>query len=197
MRLFRRRETLNARLIREAGLEPPGTEPAAVSDEPYDPFAAFRRRLDPESNAVMFRAREFDAIVTAEAPGVRGDEVRFATLPDGTIIVDEGSGDANLSPLADAVEEQLAPPYRARAVRRSERIWAVSANRLEVLRMKAPGDRVELAVHDGERTLTVDGERSTRRIAELERLGETNGRDYAAHAERLEGDLWEVRVSPL
>src|SRR5207249_1750013 len=76
VRLFRRRETLNERLLREAGLADASAEAEpAPADPPYDPFRAFRRRLDPESNAVLFRPREFETLVLAEAPELRGDEL--------------------------------------------------------------------------------------------------------------------------
>jgi hypothetical protein len=198
--LFRRRkETLNERLMREAGLEPATVddEPRAVPEGGFDPVGAFRARLDPESRAVLFRNREWEVVTTAEAPNIEGDEVEFAALPDGSLLVDEEQGDADLGPLADAVEAKLEPPYRAKGVRRSEAVWGVAANRIQVVRMDAEGDEVDLTLNQGERELRVDGLRSTRALPELERLAERESRDYVVHAERLDGDLWEVRVSPL
>src|SRR3954465_2564881 len=40
------------------------------------------------------RPREWDATVTADAPEVEGDAVRFVTLPDGTVLVEGGAGAA-------------------------------------------------------------------------------------------------------
>ena len=55
------------------------------------------------------------------------------------------------------------------------------------------GQEIELSVVDGDRTVTVDGERHWGSIPELEQpLG-----SYTVHARRLEGELWEVRVSRL
>jgi hypothetical protein len=34
-------------------------------------------------------------------------------------------------------------------------------------------------------------------VPELEERGEREGMEYAVHAERLDGDLWEVSASPL
>ena len=200
MSLFRRRkETLNERLMREAGLEPATVEaePAGVPEAPFDPVAAIHARLDPESRAVLFRSREWEVVTTAEAADVKGDEVEFTALPDGSLVVDEEQGDASLGPFADAVEARIEPPYRARAVRRSETVWGVAANRIDVVRLDVSGDEIDLTVNEGERKLTVDGERSTRPLPGLERLGELESADYVVHAERLDGDLWEVRVSPL
>jgi hypothetical protein len=143
------------------------------------------------------RPRRWDAVVTAEAR-LPGDEIHFTALPDGTLIVDEDVPDRALSPLAEAVEQQLSPPYRAEAARRGEELWAVAASAIDVASVAEDvgGDRVELAVQGGERTLLVDGMRTFGTVPSLERLA----RDlpaYVIHAERLDGELWEVRLAPL
>jgi len=87
------------------------------------------------------------------------------------------------------VEEQLPPPYRARAARQRGDLWAVQARKIDVIRLRnAPdGDSIELT---GD-TLLVDGAREFGSVPELEGLGDI------VRAERLDGDLWEVRASPL
>jgi len=45
--------------------------------------------------------------------------------------------------------------------------------------------------------VSVDGQRIFGSIPALEARGRREGRDYAVHAERLDGDLWEVRAHPL
>jgi hypothetical protein len=198
--LFRRRkETLAERLLREGGLGSGENEAAERELEPpqgpLDPLA--RRFVDSDSRAVTHRLREWDVVASANAPAVPGSELSFVALPDGALVVDDDVGDADLGPLAAAVEARLQPPFRARAVRQSDRLWAVSANRIEIARLPLDADVVDLTVHDGVRTLTVDGESSRRSVSELERLGEREGSAYAVHAERIDDDLWEVRVSPL
>jgi hypothetical protein len=132
------------------------------------------------------RARRWDAVATAEAPGLTGDEAEFVVLPDGRLL----GGQAQV-PLAGALE--LEPPYRAEAVRRDGDLWAVAARRIEVARFQHEGDEIELSVVDGERTLTVDGLRDWGSIPEVEQQLAS----YAVHARRLDGDLWEIRVSTL
>jgi hypothetical protein len=199
--LFRRRkETLAERLLREGGLAGGGTNEAAEREleppqGPLDPLA--RRFVDSDSRAVTHRLREWDVVASANAPAVPGSELSFVALPGGALVVEDDVGDADLGPLAAAVEARLQPPYRARAVRQSDRLWAVSANRIEIARLPLEADVVDLTVHDDVRTLRVDGERTRRSVAELERLGEREGSAYAVHAERIDDDLWEVRVSPL
>ena len=115
------------------------------------------------------------------------------------MIVDTEQGDADLSPFADAVEKQLTPPYRVVARREEDGNWSVAARGIDVLELHfAGGDEIELASIDGTIDLKVDGEPWTSRIPELERAGEAaDGEDYVVQAERLDGDFWEVRASPL
>ena len=205
MRFFRRGETLNKRLLREAGLEEQSAESAAETPPPapLDPVVAFRRQFDSAAGALAGaglppRARHWDTFVTAEAAEVAGHEVGFVALPDGTILVEEEEGDAALEPLANAVETQIAPPYRAKAVKQTDRIWAVSAMQIQVARFEQDGDTIDLTQTNDGRALHVDGMPSFGSVPELERRGEAQGGSaYAVHAERLDDDLWEVRVATL
>jgi hypothetical protein len=146
----------------------------------------------------VHRPREWDAVVTAESEALTGDEVSFVSLADGTLIVEEEVPDGSLGPLADAVEGTLEPPYSAHGVRKSERVWAVGARRVEVAELPgAEGEEIELAVQAGSRTLVVDGEHAFGGLPSLERLAAARHEDYVASARRLDGDLFEIRVTPL
>jgi hypothetical protein len=170
--LFRREEPLHERLAREGGL---------VEREARAPW----REVGIHG---MQRPREWDATETVDAPGIEGDAAGFVVLPDGSVLVEEGS-DSSLQPLADAVERELQPPYRARAARVRDDLWAVQARRIQVVTIRngPEGDSIELTRD----TLLVDGERAFGSVAELEGLGDV------VRAERLDGDLWEVTASPL
>jgi hypothetical protein len=200
----RRKETLNERLLREAGLNvgsiagetAPEHDPADLEDSWFDdrsllPF----ERLSGEVTSA--RPRRWDAVVSAEAPEIRGDEAGFVALPDGSLVVDEGEAQGDLTPLADAVETRLEPPYRAQAVRRADSVWAVAARRIEVATFQGDGEEMTLARHGETSTLTVDGAETRERIPELERLGERQGGSYVVRARRLDGDLWETQVDRL
>ena len=146
----------------------------------------------------LARPREWDATVMAEAPDVEGDTVRFVALPDGSLLVEEGA-EGSLEPLAAAVEQALRAPYRAQGARQSESVWAVQARRIEVLELPGAreGDALDLT-HTAEGTVfAVDEQRVFGSLPALEERGAREGRDYAVHAERLEGDLWEVRAAAL
>jgi hypothetical protein len=138
------------------------------------------------------RPREWDEVATVEID-LPGDSARFVVLPR-TIVIEDGPDD--VEPLADALE--LDPPYRAEAVRRSKRLWAVAARRIEVAELPdAPGDEIALTYRDGTRELIVDGERVFGSLPQLERLAARRGESYAAKATRVDGDVFEVQISPL
>jgi hypothetical protein len=193
----RRRETLNEQLLREAGLDPA----QALGDQQPRPL------LQPPSivaaagvpDGTSLRPKEWDAAVTVDAPGLVGNRIEFTTLPEGDLIVDEESGDADLSPLADAVEQRVSPPYSAVAQRQGADLWAVAARKIQIARIpSADGDKLEFSHHGDEGELRIDGEPSDALVPpELERLAERAGDSFYVEAERIDGDLWEVRVTAL
>ena len=154
-----RREPIHKKLAREAGLEQP--EPRGPVDMTPNWGAAGIHGIP--------RQRRWDAVATAEAPGLEGDAVHFVALPNGDLVVDEDQPSDTLGPLAQAVEATLRPPYRAEGVRRSESVWAVAAKRIEVRAF--PG----------------------REEDELELVED----DHVIIGHRLDGDLFHVEVTPL
>jgi hypothetical protein len=176
-----RRKPLHERLAEEGGL---------VERSAAPPYTG----VIPETGIHGIpRERQYDAVATTQAGDIEGDTARFVALPDGSLLIEDGEGE--LTPLADAIEQEVARPYRATAVRRSETTWAVAAHRLRVVELPEPGgDEVELAIVDGTSTLLVDGTRSFGTIPELAELADG---DAVVRAARLDGALWEVRVDPL
>ena len=191
MGLFsRRKETLNEKLLREGGLDerPPQPEP---------PRSVLHAVGVPDGSGVG--PKDWDTAVTVTAPALVGGRVEFTALPNGDLIVGEESGDTDLSPLADAVERRVDPPYRAVAERKDGDLWAVAAKRIEVAEIPFPrGDKLELSHNGLEDELLVDGEPSDDAVPRgLERLGEAVGDSFYVEAERIDGDFWEVRATAL
>jgi hypothetical protein len=189
-------------MMREAGLAhedlPASTEAGRAEHEQMwfgERSLPFFERLSGEVTSP--RPRRWDAVVSAQAPDVRGHEVEFVTLPDGSIVIDDEEGDADLTAFADAIERQVPRPYRVKGVRRGDGVWALAVRRIEVASFAADGDVVDLSVHDGVRSLTVDGSPGFGRIPQLEAIGERAGGAYVVRATRLDGDLWEVSADPL
>jgi len=58
------------------------------------------------------------------------------------------------------------------------------------------GEELTVTMQDGSRTLSVDGRPEFGSVPELERFASERYESYVAAAERLDGDLFEVRVSP-
>jgi hypothetical protein len=193
----RRRETLNEQLLREAGLDPAqalGARPPSPLQQPVSLLGALGV---PDGSSPS--PKEWDVTATVDAPALVGRRIEFTTMPNGDLIVDEQTGDADLSPLADAVERRMSPPYRAVAQRQDGDLWAVGAKQIRVAQIAFPdGDKLEFSRHVDRGELRVDGEPSDALVPpELERLVETAGESFYVEAERIDGDLWEVRVTAL
>ncbi len=143
-----------------------------IGQKPRSPnaFSGFLHDLAADTVGIhgVARPRVWDLVTTAEAD-LAGDAVHFASLPDGTLLVEEDVPDGGLVPLAEAIEISLAPPYRAEGVRRNERVWAVGAKRIQV--EAYPEEDAD----------------------ELERVQD----GHVILGRRLDGDLFEVEISPL
>jgi hypothetical protein len=143
------------------------------------------------------RGRTWDAVASAHAPDLPGETVTFVALGDGTLLVEEDVPDDSLAPLADAVEQRLAPPYRAAALRNDGDVWAAVAESIAVVELpQIEGDAVDLSVVDGVRELTVDDEPTIRPLPALDAIADEHG-DVSLHAERVDGSLFAVDVFPL
>ena len=222
MGIFRRRkeETLNEQMLREAGIAPDGDTPPTENrpdfvtaspnepepaeetgpPEPFDPYTGTypADRWFGTLTRAMARPGVWDLVTTVHVSGIAGDTVEFATLPAGNVIVDTETGDADLSPFADAVEKQLKPPYRVLARREDADLWSLAARTIDVVELRFDGgDEIELVENEGRTELRVDGEPARQEIPELERVGEALGSDFVVQADRLDGDLWEIRASAL
>lgn len=181
MALFGRREPLHERLAREGGL---------TAREPRQPWQEVGIHG-------LQRPREWDVTLTTDAEIAAGTRVTFVALPDRSLLIEDGDVE-DAAGLAEAVERELQPPYRARAAK--DAVWFLQARRIEVLELPdAPGgDTLDLAkAGDEHAELRVDGERVFGSLPALAERGERAGPEYAVHAERLDGDLWEVRAAAL
>jgi hypothetical protein len=176
MGLFRRREPLHVRLAREGGM--------LDGEEPVRPV------WDNAGIHGIQRAREWDTVATVDVPGLGGDKALFVVLSPDEIVVEEGPDD--LEPLAEAIDRDLTPPYRAEAVRREGTVWAVAARRIDVVELAdVTGTEIELTSHNGERTLLIDGERAFGSVPTLERP------EHSVRARRIVGETWEIEIHPL
>lgn len=194
MGFLRRDEPLHEKLAREGGLDfPRHTQDLAG---PLDPDHPLQQIAGIHG---VPRPREWDAVASAEAPGVPGEELEFVVLEDGTLVVDEDTPEGVLSPLADALEITIEPPYHAYARRREQDVWAVAAFVVDVVEVpeELTGDTVSISVQDGLREALVGGQPYGYRIQSLEQFAEADFEAYVLEGTRIDGELWEVTVSPL
>jgi hypothetical protein len=193
---LRREEPLHEKLAREGGLdfrrsvEEPDGPPVIDPDHPLWRIAGIHG---------IPRAREWDAVLTAIAPDLPGDETDFVALPDGTLFTDEDLPAGALEPIADAFVGLIDPPYHAVALRQDDDVWSAGAMRVAVVEVpeEVDGDQVDLVVSDGERKLLVDEADSRAEIPSLESFAAQQFGSFVLRASRLDETLWEVTVLPL
>jgi hypothetical protein len=198
VRLFGRRQPLHQSLAEAGGLSLGDGSVNASGPAAAPPGWDGEQRGEAGIHGVP-RARRWDAVVTAHAPGLRGDAVHFVALEDGTIVVEEDEPDDALTPLAEAIETRVAAPYRAEAVRRDGALWGVAGRRITVVSEPGlSGEEAELVLTSSGWTLMVDGQHRLVHVPALEAAGRAGGAAEAVvRASRLADDLWEVEAAPL
>jgi len=191
---FRRERPIHQQLAREGGLDFARDLADLSPREPIDPRHPFWQVVGIHG---IPREREWDAVASAEAPGLPGDEVEFVVLPDGSLVVDEDVPDGTLAPLADALS--LPAPYHAFGLRQDADVWSVAAKRVQVAEVPehVEGDEIQLVVTDETRTLVVDDMPSSASIPSLEAFAAEQFGSFVLRASRLDDLLWEVTVIPL
>ena len=194
MGFFRRERPIHEQLAKEGGLDYARDLADLSPREPIDPRHPFWQVVGIHG---IPREREWDAVASAEAPGLPGDDVEFVVLPDGSLVVDEDVPDGTLAPLADALS--LSAPYHAFGLRQDADVWSVAAKRVQVVEVPehVEGDEIQLVVTDETRTLVVDDLPSSASIPSLEAFAAEQFGSFVLRASRLDDLLWEVTVIPL
>jgi hypothetical protein len=155
-------------------------------------------RLNIPGLSSVTRNDPWDALVSAHAPGLTGDEVRFAVAADGrTIAAGDEPADA-VAALGRAVARQLEAPFWAIAVPDEGDEWAAAATASEILELpEAAGDEIEASRVGGEVTCRVDGEDADLRSPAIEALLDRQGGDAVVVAHRFAGPVWVAEVFSL
>lgn len=134
----------------------------------------------------MHRLREWDAVATLVAPELTGDDLELVVL------------EPTDHPFSRALAGSLRPPYRARGVRQEGARWSVAARRLRVADLPGvAGEELELTVHDGRRSLVVDGMPTVSGLDVVLAAAEPEHESYVVRARRLRDAVWELDVVPL
>jgi hypothetical protein len=225
-RLFGPRETQNERLLREAGLQSaqvsrPAPEPTPdpepepeVAPEPVeaDPVSGLPpvwaqpessvptyHRLPTASDASLRRLQEWRPLASANAPELRGAEILFFALEDGSVIVDEQEGDAPLDPLLDALDSRIEPPYKAQAIHLGAAQWSIAARPIDVVELPdVKADELTVARYADEVVVDDEPVADPAPYRPLEKVAAGHGyADYVAELTRLEDPLFAVQLTPL
>jgi hypothetical protein len=194
--LFRRGEPIHEKLAREGGLDLPRGVNEVAGPPTIDPRHPLWQVAGIHG---IPRAREWDAVTSAVAPQLPGDETDFVVVEDGTIFTDDDLPDDALTPLADALEGLVEAPYHALALWQGADVWSVAAMRVTVVEVPEdiPGDKVELVVNEGERTIRLDDTETRADLPTLESFAAQQFGSFVLRATRLDDTLWEVTVLPL
>lgn len=208
MGFFRREKPIHEELAAEAGLDIDGSGDELASAPAGPPpregavsVAAllFGPRVAEDLLAAhgFPRPREYDEVASAQAPELPGESLEFLALPDGSLFVDDELPEGALDPLADTLS--VPPPYHAFAERQDGSIWTVAARRTSVVEVteEVPGDEVDMAVNEDERSVHVDGAEFDGEIPSLEDFAAQQFGSFVLRASRLDETLWEVTVLPL
>jgi hypothetical protein len=195
--LFRRAKPAHQSLAEAGGLiaSQQAVEPVGLPTQP--PGWDGRPRGEPGIHGVS-RSRQWDAVVTVDAPELPGDDAQFVVLPDGTLVDESEGPERELAVLADAAEGSVSRPYRAEAVRREATIWVVAARRIDLVEARGvSGEEAELVVTAADRSLTIDDQRILASVPAFEAAGRRVGGEFVVRASRVYGDLWEIEANPL
>jgi hypothetical protein len=120
-------------------------------------------------------------------------------LADGRTLVAEGDAPDAAPCAVTALVDEVEPPYRAVAQRRSGDTWAVGAVAIELAELprEIVGEELVLTVTQDGEELMVDGRPHAGGSAEL--MNSLGGRyeSYVVRARHIDGLLWEVDIDPL
>ena len=196
MGFLRRNEPIHEKLAREGGVDFPRDVNEAAGPPPIDPRHPLWRVAGIHG---IPRVREWDAVTSAYAPDLPGDETDFVALADGTLYTDDDLPEDALTPLADSLESLLEAPYHALGRRQDGDVWGVAAMHVNVVEVPedVAGDTVDLVVNEGERTTRIDDVETKAAIPSLEEFAAEQFGSFVLRATRLDETLWEVAVLPL
>jgi hypothetical protein len=155
-------------------------------------------RLNIPGLSPVTRDDPWDALVSAHAPGLSGDEVRVAVAVDGRTLADGDVPPDAVAALARAVARQLEAPFWAIAVPDEGDEWTAAATGAEILELPdAAGDEIEASRVGGEVFCRVDGEESDVQLAAIDALLDRQSGDAVVVAHRFAGPVWVAEVFSL
>jgi hypothetical protein len=155
-------------------------------------------RLNIPGLSSVTRDDPWDVLVTAHAPGLSGEEVRFAVAADGRTISGGDDSPEALAPLVRAVGSQLEGAFWAIGVPDDGDEWTAAATAAEIIELPdAAGEEIEASRVGGTVTLRVDGSESGVQLATIDALLDREGGDAVVVAHRFAGPVWVAEAYSL
>jgi hypothetical protein len=148
------------------------------------------------------------AIELPELEGAPSDELVFVAFPEAVVTRDGAYGET-CERIATVVDREVPRAYVTQAVRRGPTSWVAGARRVNAELVRLPGvgsESLEVALSpDGEVSAAVDGEavhglvepELDAALRELERRGRGRFQAFAARADNLDGERWQLTIDPL
>jgi hypothetical protein len=159
----------------------------------------------------LARPRQWDATVAVDLPELRGETVReigFVAFAD-AVIGSDAAATRVCERIAAALDEAVSRPFEALVVRKSATNWMAGARRINAELAHLTGvaaDVLEVALSpEGELSAALDGRPVEGLVdpsidaafRELERRGRERFQAFAARADNLGGERWQLTIDPL
>jgi hypothetical protein len=159
----------------------------------------------------LARPRQWDVTIAVELPELEGEavaELGFVAFAD-AVRGPEGAPAGVYERVAAALDGEVERPYEALVVRRGSTAWMAGARRVNAELVSLPdvdAEVIEVAVSpDGEVSAVLDGEVVAGLVEpavdavlrEVERRGRARFQAFAARADNLGGERWQLTIDPL
>jgi hypothetical protein len=159
----------------------------------------------------LARPRQWDATIAFDLPELAGETVgEFGFVAFEDAVVGPDAAPAGLCErIAVALDAEVRRPYEALVVRRGSTEWMAGARRINVELISLPAvaaEVLEVALSpDGELSAALDGRpieglvdpSVDAALRELERRGRARFQAFAARADNLGGERWQLTLDPL
>jgi hypothetical protein len=159
----------------------------------------------------LARPRQWDATVAVELPELEGQavgELGFVAFEDAVVWPGPAPADVG-ERITAALDTEVPRPYEALVVRRGSTTWMAGARRVNAELVRFPDVHakvIEVAVSpDGELSSALDGRvveglvepAVDAALRELESRGRARFEAFAARADNLDGERWQLTIDPL
>lgn len=140
----------------------------------------------------------WQAFAIESAPGLRGQELRFAYTADRRIVSGRKAPPASAQTILTALAKELEPPFCGVALRLEDDVWAGAANQALVLELpRIRAEEIEVSRIGGRISTSIHGVTTSHRYPAIEAVIAEQDSDATVVAHRFAGSAWIADVFPL